>query len=179
MAMKENVKNFIKIVSTAAVSVAIITQFMLPVTVYGSSMEPGFKHRDHLLVNRQAYNEFRLPDRGDVILFHSETIEKEIQEKILIKRIIGIPGDTIEVNNGNVYINGNVLKEAYIKDNYTTGHVEPVTLSEGEYFCMGDNRVRSRDSRSESVGLVNIKDILGRVFLRVYPFDRVKRIEKL
>ena len=179
MAMRENIKNLIKIVSTAAVSVAIITQFVLPVNVYGRSMEPGFEHRDYLLVNRQAYNEYRLPARGDVILFSSDSAEKAVQEKILIKRIIGIPGDTIEINNGKVYINGNVLKEAYIKDDYTTGHVEPVTLSENEYFCMGDNRVRSRDSRSSSVGLVNSEDILGRVFMRIYPFGRAEMIKRL
>lgn len=177
--MNENVKNFVKIVSTAAVSVAIITQFVLPVNVYGSSMEPGFFHNDYLLVNKQSYNEFRLPERGDVILFYSESAEKAVQEKILIKRIIGIPGDTIEINKGKVYINGNILKESYIKDGYTTGHVEPVTLSDNEYFCMGDNRVRSRDSRSSSVGLVHSDDIIGRVFMRIYPFKRIESIKRL
>ena len=177
--MNENVKNFIKIVSTAAVSVTIITQFVLPVNVYGTSMEPGFLHHDYLLVNRQAYNEYRLPERGDVIIFSSESAEKAIQEEILIKRVIGLPGETIEISDGEVYVDGNLIKENYIKDGYTTGHIEPVKLAEDEYFCMGDNRVRSRDSRSSSIGPVHFQDIMGRAFLRVYPFNRIKPIKKL
>ncbi len=174
--MKENIKDWIKTVSTAVVSAIIIMQFVMPTNVYGGSMEPTFLHNDYLLVSRQAYAGNRMPQRGDVIVFESELKDEEGNNKVLIKRIIGLPGDRIAVNSGRVYINGELIEENYIKDDYTTGKVMPMEVNEDSYFCMGDNRIRSRDSRDVSVGTVKKEKILGKVFFRVYPFEKFGKI---
>lgn len=170
---KENIKEWTKAVISAAAVALIVTQFILPTSVYGISMEPGFEHKDYLLVSRQAYSGNRRPDRGDVIVFQSHLPDKTTGEtKKLIKRVIAVPGDTIAVEDGKVYINGKVSEEDYTKDGITNGNVAPVIVPEGSYFCMGDNRLHSTDSRFLEVGFVEEKDIIGKVFFRVYPFKK-------
>ena len=175
--MSEIIKDWIKILLTAAVTVIVITQFVMPANIYGASMEPNFSSGDYIFVNRQAYNQYRLPERGDVVLFKSELPDEDGKKKILIKRIIALPGDTIEVKGGQVILNNEILTEDYIKEEYTTGKVEPVVIPENGYFCMGDNRIRSRDSRDEAVGIVDAEEIVGEVVFRIYPLDRFGKIE--
>ena len=177
--MAEIIKDWIKILLTAGVTVIIITQFLMPTNIYGTSMVPAFSSGDYLFVNRQAYNEYRLPQRGDVILFKSDLTDENGKKKILIKRVIALPGDTIAVDGGKVYLNEEVLTEDYIKEGYTTGHVEPVKIPENGYFCMGDNRTISRDSRDSAVGIVDVNDIVGEVIFRIYPFDRFGKIDNI
>ncbi len=174
--MKENIKDWIKTVSTAVVSAMIIMQFVVPTNVYGGSMEPTFLHKDYLLISRQAYAGRRVPQRGDIIVFESELKDENGSNKVLIKRVIGLPGDRIAVNSGRVYINGKLIEEDYLKDDYTTGKIMPMKVPEGQYFCMGDNRVRSRDSRDVSVGTIHEDKIIGKVFFRVYPFKKLGKI---
>lgn len=121
--------------------------------VVGDSMIPTYEDGDTVWVNR-----LDKPERGDKVVVLDEGTGKD-----LIKRVIGVPGDTIQIENGRVYINGEYLPEDYINNhdtNYSSGIAEdPLTLSEGEYFVMGDNRVVSRDSRE--IGPINIKDFVG------------------
>lgn len=177
--MSEIIKDWTKILLTAGVTVVVITQFVMPTNIYGTSMEPAFESGDYLFVDRQAYNQYRLPERGDVILFRSDLPDEKGKKKILIKRVIGLPGDTVSVNRGEVFLNNEILEEDYIKDGYTTGYVEPVKIPENGYFCMGDNRIRSRDSRDSAVGIVDAEDIVGKVIFRIYPLDKFGKIENI
>ena len=92
---------------------------------------------------------------------------------MLIKRVVGLPGETVEVRDGMVYINGEVLEEDYTKDGITNGEVAPVIIPENDYFCLGDNRLHSTDSRFMEVGLVDAEDLVGQVIFRLYPFNKI------
>ena len=165
-----------KIILTALVIVLIISQFVMPTDVYGGSMEPGFCHNEYLLVSRQAYNQKRVPEKGDVIVFRSSLEDEAGQDKVLIKRIIAVPGDTILIKEGNVYVNGNKIDEPYLKDGTTNGEIGLTEIPENGYFCMGDNRLRSLDSRDKSVGIVSGDDIIGKVIFRFFPLGRFGKI---
>ncbi|MGN0659894.1 MAG: signal peptidase I [Emergencia sp.] len=171
--MGENAKEWLKAILSAVAVAFIVIQFVVPTSVFGISMEPCFSHGDYLLVNRQAYKSGRQPQRGDVIIFESHLKDENGEDKRLIKRVIGLPGETVEVAGGKVYINGEALEEKYLMDGVTDGTVYPVKVPEGCYFCLGDNRLHSTDSRDLSVGFVDEDDIVGEAFFRVYPFDRI------
>lgn len=170
--MRETVKEWVKAIATAVVMAVIIVQFIVPTTVYGVSMEPNFEHKDYLIVNRQAYAHDRQPARGDVVVFTSHLKDKNGNEKKLIKRVVGLPGESVEVRDGSVYINGEKLNEDYTKDGTTNGNVSPVIVPENGYFCLGDNRLHSTDSRYLEVGFVDKEDLVGEVVFRVYPFNK-------
>ena len=171
--MRENVKEWLKAILTAVVVALIVVQFVVPTTVYGVSMEPTFKSSDYLLISKQAYSGDRSPQRGDVIVFTSHMKDENGENKKLIKRVIALPGETVEVTDGKVYINGKELKESYTKDGTTNGTVYSVEVPEGRVFCLGDNRLHSTDSRFLEVGFVHEEDIVGKVVFRIYPFDRI------
>lgn len=163
-------KEWIKDIIIAIVIAVVVIQFIKPTIVKESSMEPNFYSNDYLFVSKQSYT-FSEPKQGDVVVFHSELKQANGDEKLLIKRIIGLPGDTIDVKDEKVYINGVELVEDYIKDGYTTGEVDGLVVPEGQVFCMGDNRRVSIDSRYPEVGCVKIDEIIGKVVLRVWPFS--------
>ncbi|MCR5251461.1 MAG: signal peptidase I [Lachnospiraceae bacterium] len=138
--------------------------------VVGESMETTLQDGDNLIVDKISYR-FRAPNRFEVIVFPY----KHKKETYYIKRIIGLPGETVRIDeNGVIYINETVLEEDFgaevIKEPGTA--IEPVTLGEDQYFVLGDNRNHSSDSRVPSVGLIEGKDIIGRALLRVYPFNK-------
>lgn len=171
--MGEDRKEWIKAVISALAAAFVIMQFVVPTSVSGSSMEPAFLDHDYLLVSKQAYIHAREPQRGDVIVFQSQLKDEEGQDKKLIKRIVALPGELVAVEDGKVYINGEELQESYTADGYTDGTVYPVRVPEDSYFCMGDNRLDSRDSRDLAVGFVEKSQIVGRVVFRLYPFDEI------
>lgn len=171
--MKQNIAEIVKTVATAAMGALIIMQFVVPTTVFGNSMEPNFSDRDYVLLEKQAYAGEKEPERGDVIVFKSHLKEKDGKDMKLIKRVIGVEGDKIAVKDGKVYVNGEALKEEYIKDGTTSGEVKPVTVPKGSVFCMGDNRLHSVDSRYREVGFIDKSDIIGKVFMRLLPFDKI------
>ncbi len=138
--------------------------------VQGSSMEPKLSNSDNLIVDKITYR-FRNPERYDIIVFPFQYEENVFY----IKRIIGLPGETVQIDEeGNISINGEVLKEGYGKEVIQNpGRAsEPITLGEDEYFVMGDNRNNSTDSRDLAVGNIKRKDIVGRAWLRIWPFDK-------
>ena len=133
-------------------------------------MEPTLHDGESLLIEKVTYR-FKDAERFDIIVFPY----RYGNEEYFIKRVIGLPGETVRIDTeGNIYINDVLLEEHYgaeiIQDPQRA--LEGVTLGEDEYFVMGDNRNHSMDSRDPSVGNINKKDILGHAFVRIYPFDR-------
>ncbi|OHA63004.1 MAG: signal peptidase I [Candidatus Wildermuthbacteria bacterium RIFCSPHIGHO2_12_FULL_45_9] len=136
-----------------------------PFLVRGSSMEPNFHNLDYLVVDEISYR-FHEPKRGDVIVFK---YPNEPSQKY-IKRIIGLPGETVQIGDGKIFISkeGKTMnpEESYLEMRQTSGSVKE-TLGENEYFVMGDNRAHSADSRQW--GDLPKENIIGKVFLRVFP----------
>lgn len=137
--------------------------------VSGSSMETTLSDGDNLIVDKISYR-FGEPKRYEIIVFPYQYEENTYY----IKRIIGLPGETVQVMDGYVYINGQKLDENYgnevMQDSGIAG--EPITLGEDEYFVLGDNRNHSADSRDDSVGVLHRKDLLGRAWIRIWPFNK-------
>ncbi len=137
--------------------------------VDGSSMEPTLTDGDSLWVDKLSYT-FGDPERFDVIIFNYD------EDTTYVKRVIGLPGETVRIDqNGNIYINEQLLKEDYGKEVILPTNLgranQPVVLGEDEYFVLGDNRNNSSDSRWADVGNVHREDIIGKVVLRIYPFS--------
>ncbi len=135
-------------------------------------MENTLKPNDYLFISKQSYRLFGDPQRGDIIVFHSVLTTADGAEKLLVKRIIGLPGDTVFITGGVVYVNGEAQDEPYTKDGYTSTEMSEVTVPEGQLFCMGDNRQNSRDSRDPLIGFVDEDEVLGKAVLRLFPFSR-------
>jgi len=139
--------------------------------VFGESMEPNLEDGDNLIVDKISYR-FREPRRYEIIVFPYSH-----QEKIYyIKRIIGLPGETVQVIDGYVYIDGKLLEgETYGREIMKDPGIaeEPITLGDDEFFVLGDNRNYSRDSRSASVGVLHRDDLVGRAWVRIYPFNKI------
>ena len=120
---------------------------------------------DYLIMYRQAYRS-KAPERGDIIIFKSDLPDEEGKDKLLIKRVIGLPGDEIQIKNQKVYINGKKYKENYLKDGYTTGE-GTWNVPEGHYFVMGDNRTGSHDSRYLREPYIPVSQVQGRMLLAI------------
>ena len=139
--------------------------------VSGSSMETTLSDGDNLIVDKLSYR-FQDPKRFDIVVFPY----KYEENTYYIKRIIGLPGDTVQVKDGYTYINGELLEsdiygaEVMIEAGTAS---EPITLGEEEYFVLGDNRNHSLDSRDPSVGILKREDLIGRAWVRIYPFDKM------
>ncbi len=153
----------LEVVAVAFISVYIIYGFIAqPFLVYGASMEPSFTSGDYLLVDEITYR-LRDVERSDVIVFEDPTSESEF----LIKRVIGLPGEQIIINNRGVIIDGDILYEDYLLQGARMTGEYVLTLGDGEYFMMGDNRLQSRDSRQW--GALDEDLIMGVVRLRFWP----------
>lgn len=137
------------------------------IRVDGISMMPTMSDDTYVVVSRLSYL-FGEPEFGDIIVFYNENDEYNY-----VKRVIGIPGDEIIIKDGDVYRNGNLLKEPYIAD-YTDGEYRE-NVSVGTYFCMGDNRNLSIDSRNDGVGCIEEKQIIGKVVCSVFPYKNYNR----
>ncbi len=149
----------------------IITYVGQRTRVMGSSMEATLSDGDNLIVDKISYR-FHDPERFDIIVFPYQYEE----DTYYIKRIIGLPGETVWINaNGDIYINGALLQEDYGLDrmSYAGLAAVPLKLGEDEYFVLGDNRNNSTDSRFDVVGPVRGEDIVGRAWVRIYPFNKI------
>ncbi len=157
------VESFIWAVLVIAV---LLTFFIRPFGVVGSSMEPTLQTGNRVILSSFNYK----PQRGDIVV---SAQPNTIQDR-LIKRVIAVGGDTVDIdfNQGVVYINGKVLEEKYVNTPTTVREdfVGPITIPKGKVFLMGDNRNASSDSRTNAIGLVDENYIVGKVILRIYPF---------
>lgn len=144
--------------------------------VSGSSMCDTLHDGDNLIVDKLSYR-FSDPERFDIIVFPFRYERKTYY----IKRIIGLPGETVQVSDGYVYINGELLEDdTYGRELMDWAGIaeEPIELGEDEYFVLGDNRNNSSDSRDPSVGVLNRSELIGRAFVRIYPFDQIEMLGK-
>lgn len=139
--------------------------------VSGSSMETTLSDGDNLIVDKISYR-FNDPERFDIIVFPY----KYEENTYYIKRIIGLPGETVQVIEGCAYINGEKLtSDIYGAETMNGAGIaaEPITLGENEYFVLGDNRNHSLDSRDPSVGILTREDLMGKAWVRIFPFDKM------
>ncbi|KXG78963.1 signal peptidase I [Thermotalea metallivorans] len=173
--MKKEILEWIKTIVVSVVIAMIITTFIRPTLVKGYSMYPTLDQYDYLIINKIPYM-LHEPERGDIVVFKSHLKTLEGKEKDLIKRIIGIAGDHVQITEGKVFVNGKELIEDYINGNYTPGEVDMI-VPEGMLFVMGDNRENSLDSRDERVGPVEKDALMGKAFLRLYPFSKIGRLD--
>lgn len=176
--LKEILSTSIYLLIVLIITYLLIVFVVQRTVVNGSSMEPTLygtdandpdKVGDNLLVDKISYR-FGDPQRFDIIVF-----PYRYTGEYFIKRIIGLPGETVRIDEeGNIYINGEILKEGYGKEiiAYAGRAEQEILLGEDEYFVLGDNRNNSKDSRDPSVGNISRDEIIGRAWLRIWPLNR-------
>lgn len=185
--MKTIIKDLIETVLLALIIFVVMEFAVQNFRVQGSSMEPTLEQGQYLLVNKAVYFQiepkvvnkflpfgeikrhsifpFHPPKRGEILIFHFP----RDNSRDFVKRVVGIPGDRIELHKGIVYINGTELQEPYIKS-HDEQSMSPIDVPQGYYFVMGDNRIASNDSRDW--GLVPDDKIIGRGWLSYWPISR-------
>jgi signal peptidase I len=159
--------------------VILLAYFIVNYTVektdmVGVSMEGTLFDGESIIINKFSYR-FIDPKRFDVIVFKQSGKEHSYYN---IKRIIGLPGETLQFKDGNIYINDTILEEPMNVEpmiNYGLA-VEPITLEENEYFVLGDNRNNSEDSRFASIGNIRREEIIGKAFIRLSPFNFIDKL---
>ncbi|WP_414049449.1 signal peptidase I [Macrococcus animalis] len=177
---KELKEWIISIVIAVAAVILIRSFFFVPYQVSGDSMAPTFEDKERLIINKISTWTNGL-DRGDVIVFHAN------EKKDYIKRLVGLPGDKIEYKEDLLYVNGKVVEENYLKANrelaINDNLTEDFTVSElthsggkneipeGRYLVLGDNREISLDSRRSELGLIESKNVVGKVSIRFWPIN--------
>ena len=145
----------------------VVNSFGRQIECANISMEPTYESGDILLVNTVAYK-IHNPESGDIIAFKPKS---NVNASYSVKRIVAVPGDTVVITNGRLYVNGEIFKSTVDIDTIEVAGVaaSELTLGEDQYFVIGDNINSSEDSRYESIGMVSINDILGKVWIK-YPF---------
>jgi len=162
-------------IAVAALLFVVVRSFLFRIAhVTGSSMEPTLSHGDMVVLNRLSYI-FTTPRVGDIVAFPFP----EDPSEFYIKRIIALPGDVVDLHEGIFFINGQAIDDAFSQmPTVSLGDVQfPITVEDGLFFVLGDNRNGSMDSRFSSVGNVPARDMVGRVAVRIYPFNRLGRVD--
>ncbi|MGD9560078.1 MAG: signal peptidase I [Oscillospiraceae bacterium] len=164
---------FDALIFALSIVLVVLLFFVRTVNVDGSSMVPTLLDNEQLLIRSVAY----APQRGDIVVVDGYTN----YGAPLVKRVIGMPGDAVDINfnTGDVFVNGVALDEPYINDPTTRAYdVEfPLVVPQGHLFLMGDNRLYSIDSRHTDIGFIDERDILGKVFLRIFPVGQFGLVE--
>jgi signal peptidase I len=149
----------------------IVTMYVRPIISDGIAMEPAVQDGEVIIVSKQTYTPKRgAPDFLTVVAFMDDLVDEGDKGDNTIRRVVGVPGDTIKIENGKVYRNGEVLTEDYAIGS-TEGVVEEILLQDDEVFVLGDNRENSIDSRDERIGAIKMDTIRGDCWLRVWPLS--------
>lgn len=173
---KSELLTWVKSILLALILVFIIKTYLFaPYLVEGTSMSPTLHNHDKLYVNKIIYT-LSEPKKGDIVIIKG-------QDKRYVKRVIGLDGDVIQMKNDSLYVNGKRVNEPYLRPNkiearslglYLTEDFGPIKVPKGKAFVMGDNRLKSMDSRN-GLGLINLKRIEGRSEFVIYPFSDVRK----
>ena len=174
-----DIKEFIKDMLGYIILIAIILLVAIYVVglqqIVGPSMSNTLENGDIIILDKITYN-FIDVKRNDIISFYSE------ETKYLIKRVIGLPGDYVEIKNNELYINNQKISENYLAENtitndFSLSELGYDTIPEDKYFVLGDNRSNSKDSRNPEIGLVEKEDIIGKVRFIFWPINKMKIIK--
>ncbi|MGI6091456.1 MAG: signal peptidase I [Veillonellaceae bacterium] len=167
----EEVKDWIVSILIAVVLAFFIRHYIVELyMVEGPSMRPTLQNGERLVVNKFIYR-FNKPTKGEIIVFRYP----RDPSRDFIKRVIAEPGDTIEIKDGRVFVNGQLLNEPYILDK-TRGSYNLATVPDGHIFVMGDNRNNSEDSRYRDVGFVSYDLVKGKAVMIFWPLDHIKSL---
>lgn len=169
---KKIIAEIVLYIALILICVFVIPKYVIQRTIVsGTSMLNTLHDNDNLLVEKVSYR-FSDPDRFDIVVFYPFGKEED-PDDYFVKRIIGLPGETVQIIGSDIYINGEILEENYgrVPILHAGEAATPITLGEDEFFVLGDNREGSQDSRD--FGAVKKKDISGRVIFRMYPFDSI------
>lgn len=166
------VRGWLRDLALATIIAFFIVFFVAqPVKVEGISMEPALVDQERIFINRFVYR-FGEINRGDIVVF----VFPHDKSKSFIKRVVGLPGETVEIRSGIVYVNGAALKEPYLdRSGWDRSSYPSVKVSEGYYFVLGDHRSSSHDSRSW--GLVPRANIYGKAVFRYWPITKLGILE--
>lgn len=168
-----NVEFFIYILIVVLTALSIRSFLAEPIRVDGDSMIPTLINNEDMLVEKVSYW-FQDPTRGDmVICFYPGYTES------CVKRVIGLPGETVSITDGLIYIDGTALDESDYWTGEIIGNMDPVTVGEREVFVVGDNRNGSKDSRNPYVGCIPYSKVVGRVIAVVWPFSTFRTFERV
>ena len=178
-AIKNNKREWFETISIITILI-VIKVFIFDITyISGQSMSPTIEDGDSLLLkkyesvlNNEEYN------RGDIVVFESplDKEEKPFLKKMFVKRVIGLPGDKINISEGKVFVNNESIEEVYIKNNSFTDSLyygDNYIVPEGEIFVIGDNRGPGGSNDSRSFGSISLESIKGKAVFRIFPFDKV------
>jgi len=167
----EEIKDWVVSIIIAIVLAFFIRYFIVELyMVEGPSMRPTLVNGERLVVNKFIYR-LKQPEKGDIVVFRYP----RDPSRDFIKRVIGVAGDTIEVKDGKVFLNGQLLNEPYILER-TRGSYSAATIPDGHIFVMGDNRNNSEDSRFRDVGFVSLEMLKGKAVMVFWPLDQMKTL---
>lgn len=156
-----------------AIGISLVAQ---PTLVSGQSMYPTLEDNDLLLVNKLTYKNGS-PNRGDIIIFHTDLVDTATnKKKDLVKRVVGLPTEHLVIKDSKVYINDELLNEAYLNGVYTEGDID-IIIPSNHIFTMGDNRPNSDDSRKSYIGPISLDSIIGKAYMRVYPLNELEKLD--
>ena len=169
--LKEIAVWIVEILLKIAEAIIMVSFFGFRVSVIGPSMSPTLENGEKVLVNRFVYKLFD-PKQNDLIVFQPNGNEKS---HYYVKRVIALPGDTVQIKDGKVYVNGELVAESVETEKIENAMMaeNEIVVGEDEYFVLGDNRNNSEDSRYASIGNVKKDHITGEAWMVVYPFDRI------
>lgn len=166
--VKKEIISWIKLILSAFVIAFILKTYVFQIALVNQiSMEPTLYEGQILVIAKINYL-FDDPGRGDIVV-----LKDELENKYLIKRAIGLPGEVIDIRNNKVYIDGEELKPDFTEVQTQDNGFVKSRIPEDKYFVMGDNRLHSRDSRSDTVGFVSRGNIVGKAVFRIWPISKI------
>lgn len=174
--LKEILGNSLFLLAVFLITLCLVKFVGQRTVVVGSSMESTLQDGDNLIVDKISYR-FNDPKRFDIIVFPFSYESGTYY----IKRIIGLPGETVRIDDdGNIFINNELLEEHYGREVITDPGIaeDGIVLGENQYFVLGDNRNHSSDSRTSAVGLIQKERIIGKAWIRIYPFNKFGNVNK-